>query len=256
MASAPEFALTVNETKLPAFGLKLTKDGLHRFNHGRKIGDRFFAECDSNVAERYVRGELEISFDLRRCGAMDREQFRLVFLAVPSGTQVGSRKESSPGHAHACCELYRSDWSRDCVLIGITDFVECKEKITPSLVWLVRTKKRPQFLRNIGASPFRLFSKGGRIARERKVSVRQFSFAASAPRNGVQRMVKRFPEILGDVSGQFGNRIGQLFDKAHLAYDKVRFIRVGLGDNFVALFFDSDRCAPLECGKVARESLV
>lgn len=209
------------------------KDLSDFIRHSVEDGNEWLARNKLNIAERYADGNLRIVFHIF-IGKCQRE-YELVFSATPD-QRIGHDAGVFPNGV-VCPDATngRDHRSDDCVFVGVTNLVQCPEKVIPTLVRLESPHHRNDSRRDI---------LGVSLATRRKIYIRpegEVGVLGSglSGNNGrcVSDVVENGPQAVNRIDHDSGNSIGNELSE----YDFVRImnaVRVRL-DN-VVMFYSVD----------------
>src|SRR5437660_3791339 len=101
---------------------------------------------DLNLIESYEQAKLEIV--LKICVLPDLSEYDLIFSSIPNRSRFRYGHESTRSCFDPVASSSDPNWGNQFMLIPITYFIECPQKIIPSFVRLELPKKRLNFWGN------------------------------------------------------------------------------------------------------------
>lgn len=202
---------------------------------------RWQAAHELNIAKHYASGNLELCL---KCAArFHAGQFHLVFSAIPYESHDFKT-------AAAKLSVFKNDLAgldrngnNDRVFVGITEFVQCPEKIVPSFVWLESANEILDFYRDFFTASVDLLVQAGTLISEGKSRV--VSFSSSGDSSRVTRMIERGSQAVDCVKDSEGESLWHRLNKL----DLVNFlggIRICLDDRGARVRVDELSNLPFE----------
>lgn len=166
-------------------------------NFGRELskrGNDWLAANNPNVAERYVKGDVNLALKFR--SSTEPHEFDLVFRRVPLAISKLARSDDPTVEGtNRVAERCKSHWDDHAMRIGVPYSVEANEQVVPSRVWLEAHKERVDFRRNIfkfPASQF-TFKVGGIVGKRESGPLRRG--VAESDGGGIDRVVERVSQV-------------------------------------------------------------
>ncbi len=194
---------------------KLRQDVLDGIRHLHEYSRDRLTFKSLKLAQRYVKGHLNVAVEFRRSGTV--ESYEAVFSRLPFGsvsikTTGGILNDKSPC-VDSIARNSHPDRDQIPVLFGPTEFIKAEDQIVRSLIWLDFSKEGRQF----GTPPlyFSLFHLSFKTVlsifnqEEEKVSL----FGMESPCDRDRRVIQRLAQIGNDPSRvpqpDVGNGLGQ-----------------------------------------------
>ena len=202
-------------------------DALDFARHSVENVRRWIAAKNLNFAERYAVGSLQVVLKLLNVSGNNGE-YDLIFSAIPCGGR--NIATATTGAVDVEIHLSEGDACGDeqSVLVDVVGFVECPNKIVPSLIRLERAKKRNDLIRNLFASSLdnafeiRCVVANGEVRTSGVVR-------ASGNSDGIPSLIERGPEVFEGVGGDLYKTIGDDGMEFNLV-KVVNAIRIGLNN--------------------------
>lgn len=134
-------------SKSSAFGLSSIYNSGDLTNQGADDTIDRVTIYNVSFAEMYVKGKIKVVLKLRckRCGGEDD----LVFRAIQDRDGMADDATLRDGKIPLFPEASSGTGVDAPMFACVTQFVQCKQKVIPSLVWLERTKQREDFRRQV-----------------------------------------------------------------------------------------------------------
>lgn len=230
-----------------------------RFDSGNRVGDftpdsvNFFNHRFACYDGRLVEGYEEFEFDLvlRVRVGTGREVYDLLFNTIPSGVF----RNYHFGETDTAFDFCRwplkvgSEWGQHGVIVGISERVQCAEKVISSVIRLERAQERVHLRRNVLAKTVKAVFKSGGVFGEGKVGFPGICALGSS--NGVDCVVETGAEVADNIANQFRNRgIVKVFDEFDLVKELIRIAWVYFNDLSVRVYFDESLNFPFEIGEM------
>lgn len=172
-------------------------------------GNDWLAANDLNVAERYVKGSLNIVVKYR--ASTQAHVFDLVFRRMPSAiADLRGRKDLSSGAAKFGKAALHSERDEQAMRVGIPYSVQGPQHLIASLVWLEPHQERSDFRRDILKSSAAQFTFDAcDVPREREAGI-LWGTISKADGTCISGMVESIAQIAGGVLENGGEASGKV----------------------------------------------
>jgi len=212
-------------------------DALNFADKQVKDANRWLAVHDLNIANHYVRGDLEIRVIVR--SGTNAEQFHFVFRAIPNGSLDQRAAPNEVRFFPQNVSASHGDGGNDSVFVGVAKGVQSVKKVIPSFVWLERAHDCRDFVREVFTSAlYSSFELNG-VVSEGKVS--------ATPTKSEHHVIKGRPSVNScvlDESLQIDwHGFGEL-----VLMDLLARVRIDLGDMGAWLTFEELGDLPFKFG--------
>ena len=203
------------EDQAPALRFDCQEDAL---NYARKLvedSNHFLASHGTDILERYKNGDavLEVKVRIINGDHFTPCDYDFIIGVVPKWR----REPDNPGRGDGmpkfrCVRSFDSDFKlyEDCVLVGIDYFAEGPQELIPVLVWLERSKQRPEFLRYVLRMPFKFTFEVGIAPTKREVTHFGWRDPACDQNGGVSGVIQNFAQIIDGIPGNLGEISGDV----------------------------------------------
>lgn len=210
-------------------GFHSPQDALDFVREIAEDGKHWYASKHWNFAERYAKGEINIVVN---CSiASDPRDYDLVFSPVPSGARMSQQSiEAGTGRMTNEFDILNvhGGFDNGSVFVGVSNLVQGPQGRIPSLVWLERSKKRLDFVRDVLGFAFDLSLKFSFSVSKGKV--RPFSRCRGNDSTG--GVIECRPEIIDSRNRLLSDSRRQRIRESDYI-EIVNAISVNLGDSFV-----------------------
>lgn len=216
---------SLDEPDLSRLNFSSHDDALNFARHRVENVRRWIAANNLNFPERNAVGSLDVVLNLLDISGNNGE-YDLVFSAIPCGRRNIATTTTGAMDAEIHLSEGYAGWDKQSVFVDVVSFVECPNKIIPSLVRLERAKKRNDLIGDLLASSLdnsfeiRCVVSNGEVSTSGVVR-------ASGNCDGISRLIESGAEVFEGVCGDLSETIrdgGTEFDLVKV----VNAIRIGL----------------------------
>jgi hypothetical protein len=216
-----------NQTESARLRYRSQQDALDLVDHNVEHGKGWRANEFRNFAERYVKGELEVVFEVP--ARLNTPEYHLIFFVIPRGHKYFPSSDVARALCDEVVAVQRS--TEDAVLTVIAEPIQCPDGFVPSLVRLERPKQREDIRRKIfapSATYHIRFELGGTIGNREMGALR----IGDVRKNGcnIPGLIKGGTEVFNSFDCNTGHLARHLPSEA----DLVKFvagIRISLNDS-------------------------